>query len=243
MANAKNIFIDFEDLKSAINIAVRNKGSETAITKSHVDAVKELNRYFKSCCWANNENERKVYYCSVQGMPTRTAAAHIGIAESSYRSTVSRLTSRLREVLGVPDGRSIRSFVESSTAREMSKFCVFVKYLASGFDFYSSYSPDVIGKCDEFVDGYEECSEPSEQELFNAIAFLAVYSKGCMDKAVHMLNKKALVKVMEDLQSGEYTLTHSYVDVLAGMKSKSLVGVPDKYIVEIKERCVASEDE
>lgn len=243
MANAKNIFVDFEELKSSINVAIRNGDSESAITQSHINAVKELNKYFKSCCWANNDNERKVYYCSVQGMPTRVAANHIGVAESSYRGTVSRLTSRLRAVLNVPDGKSLRGFVESSSSREMNKFCVFVKYLSSGFDFYSAYSSDVIGRCDEYVEDYESCSEPTEQELFYAIAFLAVYSKNCMSKAISLLNKKALVKVMSDLQSNEYTLTHSYLDVLAGMKAHSLVGVPDKYIAEIKAKCIAEDED
>jgi len=225
-----NIFEEFQATRQAILEAGEDAEGTPVYSIEYTKLISELGAYFKSMKWARNDKERSVYLRTGRGLKTAEIAESLGINPNTYRSMVSTLSKRLRNLLF--DGESMSIAILEAKEDKVVALRKHVEYLATSFDFYSMYADYELNLIQKYSEATGVVSEPTEEEMFTALYVLTLISKQTIDHRLSILNPLALQRVIEELTSNEYSVWKKYYQNLGVGKQPK---VSESAIKQLKE--------
>ena len=211
-----NIFEEFLTVKETV-MESSTTGAVSVYDEDYVKLLEVIDSYFRSFKWAKNDKEKAIYLRSGKGLKTSTIANALGVNPNTYRSLVSTVSKRLRDLLF--DGEDISIAILSADKDKVVALRKHIEFLLLSFDFYSMYSShelELIQRCSEQRGGF---AEPTERELFDALMVLVMISNRTIEYRLQCLNPLALKRVVDELTSGQYSVWVKYYDIL-GVGSK-----------------------
>lgn len=210
-ANGGNIFEEFLTVKQTVldNSTIDN---DFAYDIEYVKLIQVIEDYFSSFKWVREGKEKAVYLRSGKGLRTSTIADMLNMNHSTYRSMVSKLSMRLRNLLF--NGEDMSTAILSASKEKVIATRKHIEYLLLAFDFYSFYSDDALALIQKYSKVEGETSEPTEEEMFSALLVLAYTSNRTIEYRLKSLNPLALKKVISELTSDEYNVWVKYYQEL-----------------------------
>lgn len=215
-----NIFEEFQDTRQAILEAGEDANGTPVYSAEYARLMTELGSYFKSMKWARNDKEKAVYLRTGRGMKTVEIAESMGVNPNTYRSLVSTLSKRLRNLLF--GGESMAVAILGADEKKIISLRHHIEYLATSFDFYGMYADYEMNLIQKYSESKGVAQEPSEEEMFTALYTLTLLSKQTIDYRLSTLNPLALQRVIEELTSDEYSVWKKYYQKL-GVGTKPTV--------------------
>lgn len=207
-----NIFEEFLATRQAILEAGEDAQGTPVYGDDYVKVMSMLNDYFKSMKWAKNEKEKAIYLRTGRGMKTAEIAESLGINPNTYRSMVSTLSKRLRNLLF--GGEAMSDAILTADVKKIKALRQHIENIILSFDFYSMYSDHELNLIQKYSEVQGVAAEPTEEEMFTALYVLTLISKRTIDFRLSSLNPLALQKVIEELTSKEYSVWKKYYQSL-----------------------------
>jgi transposase-like protein len=187
----------------------------------YLQTIESIKNYFKNGSWSRNEKERLIYLYSGRGLKTAEIAERLGMNINTYRSSVSRVSSRLQGIL-FGDSSAYTSLLEASS-EDVAKLKKNVDFLNMSFDILNEFDSDILTKIESFKES-SVGSTVTESEYYQAVLFLASFNKKVIEARLNQLNPIALDLVLNELNSSSLTssmLQYSWLQKEA-MKPKKL---------------------
>lgn len=168
---------------------------------------KAIKFYFNEGLWAHNDKEKKIYMYSGKNLKTAYIAERLHMNINTYRSNVSRISSRIRASLF--DGADVYTAILASSPIELRKLCSHIEFLNVSFDIYDELDADLL----KGINDKRESSPGvviSDEDYYEVLDFLCAFSKKAVQSRLSHLNPVALDYVMNELASPTYkkAMTH-----------------------------------
>lgn len=193
-----NIFESFHAVKSAVLQDAETYGGEYLLL------VEAIEKYFKSFVWTENENDRMIYLYSGRRLKSSVIADYMDINMNTYRSRVSRISAKLRDVLF--HGSELSAVCLSGDLEVVKNARHHIERLNLQFDFYQEFKPKMLEKINSFISG---CSDEkgtfSEAEMIQALFFLSKNSESGVEIQLKNVNPAALSYVVSQLSGEGYS--------------------------------------
>ena len=196
MASRYNIFRDFHETKQTIL-----EDTLGLYSSLNIELINSLEKYFKGGSWANNSVEKAIWFRSNSGLSTEALAKSLGVNPNSLRSTISRLNTRLKDLLF--NGERLSSVCLSTDINLLTKTKGYIEFLSLNLDIYNELSLSIIHEINKTP--LPDNVDYSEVDIFNALAFIAMHCKTVVSYQLSNLNIHALEKVLEELSRGTAT--------------------------------------
>ena len=224
-----NIFEEFISVKQTI-MESSTTGAVSVYDEEYVKMLEVIENYFKSMKWAKNDKERAIYLRSGKGLKTSTIANALGVNPNTYRSLVSTVSKRLRDLLF--DGEDMSVAILEADRDKVVSLRKHIEFLLLSFDFYSMYSSHELELIQRYSEQRGVIAEPTERELFDALMVLVMINNRTTEYRLQTLNQLALKKVFDELTSNQYSMWVKYYQEL-GMGGKPVAS--DTLIQRLKQ--------
>ena len=216
----KNIFEEFYSVKSYYE---KNKDIYSKVCETFLN---ELEVYFKSYAWSKDNVDKALYVRAGQGLTFNEIANTVGTTGGTLRVRSSTITKNITEKL--LENTQFNNDILNLSDETLLRFCQKLRFASINFNFYNSFTNDLLVKFNEVETQAKRISEePTEQELYDAVYFLARFSNDALEDWLHRLNPKAIQTVIDNLKSGDFTN-----DLKRFVKYKDMAGyqkLPDKF--------------
>lgn len=220
-----NIFKDFYETKELIS-----KNVEGLYNDKHLKLISTLEKFFQSGIWAKNDTEKLMFYRANSDLTSAQLANLINVNQNTYRATLSRLNTRLRNLLF--QGMKLSDVCTSENLEFINRTQSAVEFLLMRFDFYSEMPSNLITKINDYCISASDDTF-NEEDMFSALFFLGRFSEVAFNESLKHINPSALKYVMQRLSGDKYTEEMNYFKSCQVIASKPQK-MQQSYIERIK---------
>lgn len=198
-----NIFQEIDTIKDTI------WGDTNVFEPIRVKLIEEILTYIKSCRWSKDAIDSTIFLYHGKGLTSRQIAEIMDLNENTYRSRLSKISKRLKELLFY--GQSPTQMCLGNDLEQVEKLYRHVKWLNYRFDLYAELEPSMLCRLRDATE-YANCQaeELADEDIFKALLFVATYSKTTIEQRLEKINPDALKYVINEITAGEYTDMLSY---------------------------------
>lgn len=209
-----NFFSAFWEAKDAIE---RNPD----IYKEHEYSllIIEIEKYLQSGNWAKDSIDRSLFFYSNKGLTGKIVAEKIGIELPTYRTRMKRVSDRLRSTLF--NGSALTDICLGDNVDAVREAIKRINFLNSSIDYYSEFPENIIHLVEERIKKSSHTESFSEEDLFNAIAYLLYNSIRVQKVRLEHINPDALDYVVTKMNTSEFNEIFSYYKSLGNYVFKS----------------------
>lgn len=198
MVYSANIFENYHMTKETV-LAHPDTYSDSEYLKL-LQAVKV---YFDSFVWASDETDRKIYLYSGRKLNSITIADYVGINPNTYRSRVSRISTRLNSILFL--GRELSELCMCGSLEDVKETRIYIECLNNRLVMGKELSGHIFEKIHAITANAIEEQTVTEAEMFQALLLVASFSEPAINNKMSQVNPLALKLVMDELFGSEFS--------------------------------------
>lgn len=170
--------------------------------------LKVIEQYFNSYRWTSDEKDRLIWLYSGKGLNTATVASYLDMNINSYRCKVSRISTKLKDILF--DGSNLSDICLSSDSGVVKNARIHIDHTNKMIAFCKEIPSGIFSQINATVTDAIIDPEMTEEDMFRALLFLTTYSNTVINDKLSQLNPAALEAVMASLYAHEYNPWLSY---------------------------------
>ena len=163
----------------------------------HFKLLNAIKGYFDSLCWVRDDIDKLIYLYSGKGLNCATVAGYIGINAHTYRSRTSRISNKLSKVLF--DGKKLTDIVINGDVSIVKHYRVYIEQLSNRLVIGKELSGSILDKIHEVIVGSVQDIPVTEEDMFQALMLVALFSEPSIDAKLAQVNQAALRMVMDEL--------------------------------------------
>lgn len=194
--NAGNIFEAFFLAKEKIV-----KEPDIFSDPEYMKILQSVKKYFDSFVWVSNPMDRLIYLYAGKGYNNNAVADFIGVNVNTYRSRVSRVSTKLSGLLF--DGQRLIDACVYAPAEEIAKTRAYIDQLNNRLVIGKELSNYMLEKIHNItVDSVQE--QPiTEEDKFQALMLVAHFSEPAIESKLSEVKPEALAFIMDELFSSD----------------------------------------
>lgn len=196
MAYSANIFENYYMTKEAIL-----KYPDTYSSPEYLKLLQTVKEYFDSLAWVSDDKDKLIYLYSGRGMDSTTIAGYLGMNANTYRSRVSRISTRLSGVLF--HGGILSELCLGGSPADVKKLRQHIEQVLYRLVIGKELSCYMMDKIHVITANVVEEQTVTEEEKFQALFLVASFSESAINKKMSEVNPTALAIVMEELFGSE----------------------------------------
>lgn len=155
-----------------------------------VKLINLIDQFFKTRSWATNKSDELLYELIKPGVRLTEVADKSGYTYSTIKTLSCQLNARLKEEYF--DGQMLSAICKNNDSEHLKKYISKFKWLLakSSVNIISELRTEIYPMINRL--DVAENATFTEQDVFNALAFLAMHSKGVIQYQLQALNPAAL---------------------------------------------------
>ncbi|MBO5031664.1 MAG: hypothetical protein J6D08_07235 [Lachnospiraceae bacterium] len=223
MVYSANIFENYHMTKKIIL-----EHPDTYSNPEYLKLLQAVKVYFDSFVWASDETDRKIYLYSGRKLNSITIADYVGINPNTYRSRVSRISTRLNSILFF--GRELSELCMGGSLEDIKETRIYVECLNNRLVMGKELSGHIFEKIHAITANVVEEQPVTEEEKFQAMLLVASFSEPAINNKMSQVNPLALKLVMDELFGTGYSEWSCYYK---RMQSKvSTLNMPQQKVID-----------
>lgn len=189
--------------------------------------LQSVKKYFDSFVWVSNDMDRLIYLYAGKDLSNATIADYIGVNVNTYRSRVSRVSTKLSGLLF--DGQRLIDACVYAPVEEIAKTRAYIDKLNNRLIIGKELSNYMLEKIHNItVDSVQE-EDITEEEKFQALMLVAHFSEPAIESKLSEVKPEALAFIMDELFSSDSSEWSIYYKKMQD-KVSHLVVPPQKVI-------------
>lgn len=219
----ENIFKELESVKAEYEA---NKSDYVELSEIAIQLSEE---YLQSMLWCRNETERRIYMYQASGLSAEEISSLLKLNANTYRSTLSRISARLRkDVFNTNNLSETLLFSDSQTKKDLIHRLMFLKF---DWNLYRQVNPEIINMLltasDKLCDSDDNITE---EDLIKVLVVIKMNSNEYILSQLRGVKAKALHTVINGLNTNKYNV---FFDNFMQLGVPYLIDT-DKWIQKIK---------
>lgn len=189
--------------------------------------LQSAKKYFDSFVWVSNDMDRLIYLYAGKDLSNATIADYIGVNVNTYRSRVSRVSTKLSGLLF--DGQRLIDACVYAPVEEIAKTRAYIDKLNNRLIIGKELSNYMLEKIHNItVDSVQE-EDITEEEKFQALMLVAHFSEPAIESKLSEVKPEAIAFIMDELFSSDSSEWSIYYKKMQD-KVSHLVVPPQKVI-------------
>lgn len=221
--NGGNIFEAYFKVKEMIS-----KDPYLYDSPEYQKILQSVKKYFDSFVWVSNDMDRLIYLYAGKELNNATIADYMGVNVNTYRSRVSRVSTKLSGLLF--DGQRLIDACVYAPVEEIAKTRAYIDQLNNRLVIGKELSNYMLEKIHNItVDSVQE-EDITEEEKFQALMLVAHFSEPAIESKLSEVKPEALAFIMDELFSSDSSEWSIYYKKMQDKVSH--LAVPPKKVID-----------
>lgn len=223
MAYSANVFENYHMTRKTIL-----EHPDTYGSPEYFKLLQAVKGYFDSLVWVFDEKDRLIYLYSGRELDSATVAEYIGMNANTYRSRLSRISTKLSSTLF--HGGVLSELCLSRSPADVKKLRQHIEQLNNRLVIGKELSNHIFNKIHNITVDCVQEQQTTEEEKFQALLLLASFSEPAINNKMSEVNPAALAFVMEELFGSEFSEWSCYYKKMQSRVSN--LNMPSQRVME-----------